>query len=183
MRDGYPTLMGVAGALALGLLAVAAVQGQSRLPKTIKPWAAPRTAWGDPDLHGVWNWAPGTPLERPAEMAGKAVLTDEELAQAEQRAHDRANVDRRDGAGTDADVGREFNEFWHVRRPTILTRKCTRESPTPPPAADVAPAVGAAVTRIWFPTCSPSALALELLATTSKAEAGQRPVVTGRCPH
>ena len=64
MRDGYPTLMGVAGALALGVLAVAAVQGQSRLPKTIKPWAAPRTAWGDPDLHGVWNWAPGTPLER-----------------------------------------------------------------------------------------------------------------------
>jgi len=123
MRDGYPTLMGVAGALALGLLAVAAVQGQSRLPKTIKPWAAPRTAWGDPDLHGVWNWAPGTPLERPAEMAGKAVLTDEELAQAEQRAHDRANVDRRDGVGTDADVGREFNEFWHVRRPTILTRR------------------------------------------------------------
>jgi hypothetical protein len=56
-------------------------------------------------------------------MAGKAVLTDEELAQAEQQAHARANVDRRYDAGTDADVAREFNEFWHVRRPTILTRR------------------------------------------------------------
>ena len=123
MRHGCPTLMGVAVAIALGVLAVAAVHGQTRGPKTTKPWAAPRTAWGDPDLHGVWNWAPGTPLERPVEMAGKAVLTDEELARAEQQAHARANVDRRDGAGTDADVLREFNEFWHVRRPTILTRR------------------------------------------------------------
>ena len=123
MRHECPTLMGVAAVIALGLLAVAAVHGQAAGPKALKPWAPPRTAWGDPDLEGVWNWAPGTPLERPAELAGKTVLTDDELAQAEQRVHDRANVDRRDGAGTDADVGREFNEFWHTRRPTILTRR------------------------------------------------------------
>jgi hypothetical protein len=80
-------------------------------------------AWGDPDLQGVWNYAEGTPLERPAELADKAELTDDELAKAERAAHERANVDRRDGAGTDADVSREFNEFWHTRRPTILMRR------------------------------------------------------------
>ena len=56
-------------------------------------------------------------------MAEKAELTDDELAQAEQQARDRTNVDRRDGATDDADVGREFNEFWHTRRTTILTRR------------------------------------------------------------
>jgi hypothetical protein len=79
-----------------------------------------RTNWGDPDLQGVWNWAGGTPLERPAALADKAELTDVELAEAERAVHKRANVDRRDGAGTDADVDREFNEFWHTRRTSIL---------------------------------------------------------------
>ena len=106
------------GASALAFLAVAAVDGQTRGLRTVKPWTPPRTVWGQPDLQGVWNWAHGTPLERPAEMAGKAVLTDEELAEAEQRAQDSANLDRRDGTGTDVDVNREFNDFWHPRRPT-----------------------------------------------------------------
>jgi hypothetical protein len=63
MRHGSPKLMGVAVA-ALALLAVAAAHGQTQGPTTVKPWAPPRTVWGDPDLEGVWNWAPGTPLER-----------------------------------------------------------------------------------------------------------------------
>jgi hypothetical protein len=82
-----------------------------------------RTSSGAPDLQGVWNWAGGTPLERPAELADKPELTDAELADAERAVHKRANVDRRDGARTDADVDREFNEFWHTRRPTILSRR------------------------------------------------------------
>jgi hypothetical protein len=118
MRHGNPQLM---CASALAFLAVAAVHGQTRGLRTVKPWTPPRTVWGQPDLQGVWNYAAGAPLERPAEMAGRAVLTADELAQAEQRARERTNVDRRDGAGTDVDVGREFNEFWHTRRPTILT--------------------------------------------------------------
>jgi len=71
----------------------------------------------------MWNFAAGTPLERPAEFAGKALLSDDEFAQAESRARDRSNQDRRDGAGTDVDVDREANEFWFQRRPTFLTRR------------------------------------------------------------
>jgi hypothetical protein len=51
---------------------------------TATPWAAPRTAWGDPDLQGVWNFATLTPLERPRELAEKEVLTDQEAAEFEQ---------------------------------------------------------------------------------------------------
>ena len=34
----------------------------------------PRTPWGAPDLHGTWSVATTTPLERPAELAGRHSL-------------------------------------------------------------------------------------------------------------
>ena len=43
-------------------------------------YAAPRTAWGDPDLQGQWgNSQTSTPLERPLSgaLAGKETLSDE----------------------------------------------------------------------------------------------------------
>ena len=35
----------------------------------------PRTLWGTPDLSGYWEYNTVTPLQRPAELMGKAVLT------------------------------------------------------------------------------------------------------------
>ena len=116
-------LPGTATIIALVSLAAVSIAGQTPATRPTTPRTALRTAWGDPDLQGVWNYASGTPLERPAEFSGKAVLTDEELARAEQLVRDRSNMDRRDGVGTDADVGREGNEFWFTRRPAILVRR------------------------------------------------------------
>ena len=116
-------LLGTATIIALLWLAAASIAGQTPATRSTTGGSAFRTAWGDPDLQGVWNYAAGTPLERPAEFAGKAVLTDEELARAERQMRDRSNMDRRDGVGTDADVGREANEFWFTRRPAILGRR------------------------------------------------------------
>ena len=45
----------------------------------------PRTPWGAPDLQGVWDFRTLTPLERPEEFAGRALLTTEEAAELEQR--------------------------------------------------------------------------------------------------
>jgi hypothetical protein len=42
------------------------------------PGQVPRTADGHPDLQGIWTNATITTLERPAELAGKATLTDAE---------------------------------------------------------------------------------------------------------
>ena len=42
--------------------------------------SAPRTAWGAPDLRGIWDFRTITPLERPDELAGKEVLADREAA-------------------------------------------------------------------------------------------------------
>jgi len=55
-------------------------------------WTLPRTAWGDPDLSGIWNYATMTPLERPQGLAGKEVLTDAEAAAYERQILDRQSV-------------------------------------------------------------------------------------------
>src|SRR3954470_15779383 len=52
-----------------------------------KPAAGPKTAWGDPDISGVWtsDAAIGIPLQRPDRFNGRAELTDEEFKDKEQR--------------------------------------------------------------------------------------------------
>ena len=52
----------------------------------------PRMPDGRPDLHGVWDFASVTPLRRPAAMAGKEFLTDEDVSALEAQAAGR--VDR-----------------------------------------------------------------------------------------
>ena len=77
---------------------------------------APRTAWGDPDLAGVWDFRTLTPLERPEALGEKAFLTSEEAAAFEQQALLERNADRRDGAdrsfGIGSDIERAYNDFW-----------------------------------------------------------------------
>jgi hypothetical protein len=60
----------------------------SAAPKaaTARKFVTPRTPWGDPDLAGVWDYRTITPLERPQNMAGRAQLTDEEVAKLEGQA-------------------------------------------------------------------------------------------------
>ena len=59
------------------VMAQASQQGPAAAPAV---WTHPRTAWGDPDLRGVWVPDGPPPLERPARFKDKAVLTDAELA-------------------------------------------------------------------------------------------------------
>jgi hypothetical protein len=75
--------------------------------------AAPVTAWGAPDVQGVWDFRTITPLERPAELAGKEVLTEEEAAAFQQRTLEAQNKDlRAEDIGARRDVANAYNQFW-----------------------------------------------------------------------
>src|SRR5688500_2886438 len=74
-------------------------------------WKAPRTPDGRPDLQGVWSFATLTPLERPRELADKAVLTAEEAAAFERLQLERQNKDNRSGQARQ-DVEGAYNNFW-----------------------------------------------------------------------
>ena len=85
-------LVALAGAIpalvALGLAALAAQNAAA--PRTVSGYTPPRTAWGDPDLQGVYTNSNeyATPLERPKEFEGKrlADLSADEIARVRQQA-------------------------------------------------------------------------------------------------
>ena len=106
---------------ALGvLLLVIAAPGLGQPPSTPgsrhpnPKWTPPRTPDGQPDLQGVWEMSTLTPLERPAEFAGKPFLTEQEAAAYQKRTLDQLNSDRRDGS-SETDLRRNYNEYWRDR--------------------------------------------------------------------
>jgi hypothetical protein len=99
--------------LAVMALAAAPVAGQAPTTGTknakasSRAWTPTKTPWGDPDIEGVWtsDSVRGIPTQRPAELAGKAELTDEEFAKKVARdektrktAEDAEGAFRNDGA-------------------------------------------------------------------------------------
>ena len=96
MRDPLASLGVLLTAIALASIPHVPVAGhqdrRATAPKPSTPWTPPRTSWGDPDLQGIWNSATMTPLERPRELAGKAVLSEEEAAAFERQTLERQAV-------------------------------------------------------------------------------------------
>jgi len=58
-------------------------------------WVAPRTAWGDPDLQGIWPSSEmiGVPLQRDAKLGTRAFLTEEEFTQRQKQASQQSAAD------------------------------------------------------------------------------------------
>jgi hypothetical protein len=71
------------GALLLATLASLLVGGAAVAQS---PWTAPRLSNGQPDLQGTWENNSATPLERPPQLAGKPLLSDDEVAELQLRA-------------------------------------------------------------------------------------------------
>ena len=67
----------------ISVMSLASVSASGRAPATT--WTPPRTPEGRPDLRGYWTNATFTPLERPADLAGKEFLTEAEAAAYEKK--------------------------------------------------------------------------------------------------
>src|SRR5262245_56370610 len=73
-------------AVLLGMVSAAAQTRTHGTEGTARAWSAPRTPDGQPDLQGTWISNSATPLERPKELEGRPLLTDQEIAEFRARA-------------------------------------------------------------------------------------------------
>ena len=98
------------------------VVGLAAIPIMAAAQEMPRTAWGEPDLQGVWDFRTLTPLQRPEDLEDKAFLTAEEAAEREQAEVDR-NIELWEQAPRTTEAGGNvggYNNFWMDRGTRVI---------------------------------------------------------------
>ncbi len=125
----------------------------------------PRTEYGQPNFQGTYTFRTITPLNRPVELADKAVLTASEAAEWEAYENQRQNrdliIDSVGGAGYPPGVI-SYNEFWYERgNETIESRRTSLIYDPPngrvPPLNEVGRARNAAYGEILNQSAGPEA--------------------------
>jgi hypothetical protein len=123
----YTSLIGVIGMVALAAVPVAgqrptdavrtvAGRGADSTARGVGP---SNTAWGEPDLQGTWTFKTITPLERPAQFAGREFLTEAEAVELERQAA-KANAEEERPADRARDVAGAYNNFWFDRGDNVV---------------------------------------------------------------
>jgi len=119
----------VAVVLSAGLTLVAQTQTQ-------KPYAAPKTADGQPDISGFWSSNTYVPLERPNNVT-KEFYTPDEAEAAIKRAAER-DAEQTE-PGTTADVHYDFTQFGLDRSQSVYSRSLRTSLIVDPPTGKMPP--------------------------------------------
>jgi hypothetical protein len=80
--------------------------------------AVPKTAWGHPDLQGIWLDEFDTPLERPARYANQEFLTDAERAAQDEMRSGNIGRNKRAPRGSLLDAAGAYNAVFTSVKPT-----------------------------------------------------------------
>ena len=87
---------------------------QARAASGTTPAPAPslKTAWGEPDLQGIWTDETATPLQRPARYANQEFFTEAERAELDRVRSEVLGRERRAERGTERDVSGSYNNVF-----------------------------------------------------------------------
>ena len=110
-------ILPAASIVAMALASSSAAQTVTRT--TSQQVDLPRTPWNHPDLQGRWTNATVTPLQRPAELAGREFFTGNEAAEYQKTAQKR--YIELNGVTFDAEFSGEFDPVWVEDRPLVST--------------------------------------------------------------
>jgi len=142
MRHLIAGVVTVAGLVGTTVPALAQAKGsaEASAAAVVNPkWAAPKLAWGHPDLEGIWTSDDmrGVPMSRPAQFGERKYLTDEEFAK---RSDDRSKArdvnDARTGTFRNEEGSRAFGYTSLVVEPAdgrvpALTPEARARRPIP----------------------------------------------------
>jgi hypothetical protein len=120
-------------------------------------WTETRTPWGDPELDGIWTYATMTPLERPRELADKAILSADEAAAYERRTIERQSTTNNTAGPDWWDPG---TRHLAGRRTSLIVDPPDGHLPALTPEAQKATATRAQARRARGPAEGPEDLAL-----------------------
>jgi hypothetical protein len=101
--------LSIPAALSVALLAIAPVYLAGQSAKAVKTRTIPRTPDGHPNFQGTWTNSTVTPLERPAELAGKEFFTAAEAAEYERLRVAKENAQSKDDIHYD-------NVLWQTEK-------------------------------------------------------------------
>ncbi len=112
MRIRLLTSIGASVAIVSALVALHATDTTAQDQASV-----PKTAWGEPDLQGIWTDETNTPLQRPARFANQEFFTEEQRAELDKQRSELLGRDKRGERGTELDVAGAYNdEFNSVKR-------------------------------------------------------------------
>jgi hypothetical protein len=106
---------------AVGLaVSVAPTSVQAQAPTASEQATAPKTAWGDPDLQGIWTDETDTPLQRSPKFASQEFFTEAQRAELDRQRANMQGRERRADRGTIADVAGAYNDVFTPKKRTGL---------------------------------------------------------------
>ena len=144
-------ILSVLAAAAVGQTASAEAQHKPGAGKTAQAWTPKKTAWGDPDLQGIWplDQLGRTPLQRPETYGDRLNLTDEEYKKALASAELAAQGAEREEKTNKLGAGHWFEGGLPLRQTSLIVEPANGRLP---PLTEKGKSLAATMRSSWTQT-------------------------------